>query len=143
MVNGEMVSGKNYVGLGLRFVALIIDGIIFGLLGYLIGAVTGGTSGAGFDLEGGPAFLYYLLSILYYVLMEAFMGGTVGKLALGMRVELEDGSPITIGASIIRNLLRIVDFLPFAYILGMIMISTSPLKQRLGDRVAKTVVIKK
>lgn len=143
MVNGEMVSGKNYVGLGLRFVALIIDGIIFGLLGYLIGAVTGGTSGAGFELEGGPAFLYYLLSFLYYILMEAFMGGTVGKLALGMRVELEDGSPITIGASIIRNLLRFVDFLPFAYILGMIMISTSPLKQRLGDRVAKTVVIKK
>jgi uncharacterized RDD family membrane protein YckC len=143
MVNGEMVSGKNYVGLGLRFVALIIDGIILGILGYLIGAVTGGTSGAGFELEGGPAFLYYLLSFLYYILMESFMGGTVGKLALGMRVELEDGSPITIGASIIRNLLRIVDFLPFAYILGMIMISTSPLKQRLGDRVAKTVVIKK
>lgn len=143
MVNGEMVSGKNYVGLGLRFVALIIDGIIFGMLGYLIGAVTGGTSGAGFELEGGPALLYYLLSFLYYILMEAFMGGTVGKLALGMRVELEDGSPITIGASIIRNLLRFVDFLPFAYILGMIMISTSPLKQRLGDRVAKTVVIKK
>lgn len=143
MVNGEMVSGKNYVGLGLRFVALIIDGIIFGMLGYLIGAVTGGTSGAGFELEGGPAFLYYLLSFLYYILMEAFMGGTVGKLALGMRVELEDGSPVTIGASIIRNLLRFVDFLPFAYILGMIMISTSPLKQRLGDRVAKTVVIKK
>jgi uncharacterized RDD family membrane protein YckC len=143
MVNGEMVSGKNYVGLGLRFVALIIDGIILGILGYLIGAVTGGTSGAGFQLEGGPAFLYYLLSFLYYILMEAFMGGTVGKMALGMRVELEDGSPITIGASIIRNLLRIVDFLPFAYILGMIMISTSPLKQRLGDRVAKTVVVKK
>ncbi|MDZ4133717.1 MAG: RDD family protein, partial [Dethiobacteria bacterium] len=101
------------------------------------------TSGAGFELEGGPALLYYLLSFLYYILMEAFMGGTVGKLALGMRVELEDGSPITIGASIIRNLLRFVDFLPFAYILGMIMISTSPLKQRLGDRVAKTVVIKK
>ena len=143
MVNGEMVSGKNYVGLGLRFVALIIDGIILGILGYLIGAVTGGTSGAGFQLEGGPAFLYYLLSFLYYILMEAFMGGTVGKLALGMRVELEDGMPVTIGASIIRNLLRIVDFLPFAYILGMIMISTSPLKQRLGDRLAKTVVIKK
>jgi len=34
MVNGEMVSGKSYVGLGLRFVALIIDGIIFGMLGY-------------------------------------------------------------------------------------------------------------
>lgn len=143
MVNGEMVSGKNYVGLGLRFVALVIDVIILGILGYLIGAVTGGTSGAGFQLEGGPAFLYYLLSFLYYVLMEAFMGGTVGKLALGMRVELEDGSPITIGASVIRNLLRFVDFLPFFYILGMIMISTSPLKQRLGDRLAKTVVIKK
>ncbi len=143
MVNGEMVSGRNYVGLGLRFVALIIDGFILGILGYLIAAVTGGTSGAGFQLEGGPAFLYYLLSFLYYILMEAFVGGTVGKLALGMRVELEDGSPITIGASVIRNLLRFVDFLPFAYILGMIMISTSPLKQRLGDRVAKTVVVKK
>lgn len=97
----------------------------------------------GFELEGGPALLYYLISYLYYILMEAYMGGTVGKLILGMRIELEDGSPVSIGASIIRNLLRIVDFLPFAYILGIIMISTSPLKQRLGERVAKTVVVKK
>jgi uncharacterized RDD family membrane protein YckC len=97
----------------------------------------------GFELEGGLALLYYLISYLYYILMEAYMGGTVGKLILGMRVELEDGSPVSIGASIIRNLLRIVDFLPFAYILGIIMISTSPLKQRLGEWVAKTVVVKK
>jgi uncharacterized RDD family membrane protein YckC len=143
MVNGEMVAGKSYVGIGLRFVAAIIDGIIFGIIGYLIGAVTGGSSAGGFQLEGGPAFLYYVVVFLYFVLTETYMGGTPGKLALGMRVELEDGSPMTIGASVIRNLLRIVDFLPFAYILGMIMISTSPLKQRLGDRVAKTVVVKK
>jgi uncharacterized RDD family membrane protein YckC len=70
------------------------------------------------------------------------LGGTLGKLALGMRVVMEDGSPVTLTASLIRNLLRIIDGL-FAYLLGAIFIWTSPAKQRLGDRLAKTFVVKK
>jgi len=46
------------------------------------------------------------------------------------------------GASFIRNILRIIDILPFIYIIGMILIARSDKKQRLGDRAAHTIVIK-
>jgi uncharacterized RDD family membrane protein YckC len=122
--------------------AVIIDGILLGILGYLIAAVTGGTTSSGFELQGAPAFIFFLLGFLYYWLLETYLGGTLGKLALGMRVVMEDGSPVTLTASLIRNLLRIIDGL-FAYLLGAIFIWTSPAKQRLGDRLAKTFVVKK
>ncbi len=73
--------------------------------------------------------------------MEATQGATLGKMALGLRVVRVDGAPISWSESVIRNLLRIVDCLVF-YILGAILIWTSPLKQRLGDKVAHTVVVK-
>ena len=61
-------------------------------------------------------------------------------MALGLKVVTEDGRPIEWGASIIRNLLRIIDGL-FVYLVGAILIWTSPMKQRLGDLLAGTVVI--
>ena len=144
MANGEAMVGKNYVGVGLRLVAIIIDMIILLILGYLIALVTGQTSAGGFQLTGAPAFVYFLLSFAYYILMEGYLGGTLGKLALGMRVVMEDGSPCTIGASVIRNLLRIIDGLPgiIPYLLGAIFVWSSPTRQRLGDRLAKTYVVK-
>jgi uncharacterized RDD family membrane protein YckC len=61
---------------------------------------------------------------------------------LGLRVVNEDGGSIDWQASIVRNLLRIVDGL-FIYLVGAILVWTSDKKQRLGDRLAKTIVIKK
>jgi uncharacterized RDD family membrane protein YckC len=142
MTNGELVNETNAVGVGLRFVAVLIDSIIFFILGYLIAALTGGTTAGGFTLEGAPFFIFTLICFLYYILMEAFMGGTPGKLVIGLRVRMEDGSPLSLGSSVIRNLLRIIDGL-FFYLVGAIFVWTSPSKQRLGDRLAKTVVVKK
>ncbi len=145
MTNGEVVGGKNVVSVGLRLVAIIIDMIILFILGYLIAMVSGQTTAGGFQLTGAPAFVYFILSFAYYILMEAYVGGTLGKLVLGLRVEMEDGSPCTIGASLIRNILRIIDALPgfIPYLLGAILVWTSPTRQRLGDRLAKTYVVKK
>jgi uncharacterized RDD family membrane protein YckC len=142
MVNGEEVAGNNYVGIGLRLVAVLVDGVILFIFGYLLAAVTGGTTAGGFYLEGAPFFIFTLISFLYYILLEAFLGGTLGKLVVGIRVRMEDGSPCTMGSSVIRNLLRIIDGL-FFYLIGAIFVWTSPIKQRLGDRLAKTVVVKK
>jgi len=74
--------------------------------------------------------------------LEATQGATLGKRILGLRVVKIDGSPIGWSESIIRNLLRIIDGL-FAYLVGAILIWTSPQRQRLGDRVAKTVVVRR
>ena len=144
MADENVMSGKNQVSVGLRFVAILIDGVIFFILGYLIALVTGQTTSGGYALSGGSAFFFYLLGFAYYIVMEAYVGGTVGKLALGMRVEMEDGSPCTISASVIRNLLRIVDALPgfIPYLVGAILVWNSPTRQRLGDRLAKTYVVK-
>ncbi len=145
MSNGEYIAVDNYASVGRRFVAIILDAIVFGFISYPIAAATGGLTSGGFEVTGVPAFLSFLLYFLYFVLMESFAGGTVGKLILGMKVRMVDGSPCTIGASLIRNLLRIVDALPgiAPYLLGAIFVWTSPTNQRLGDRLANTVVVRK
>ncbi len=131
-----------YVGVGLRFVAVIIDSIIFIILGWVLALFFGGASATGFQLNGGPAILLFVIGFAYFIVLEAVAGGTLGKLVIGIRVYTVDGQPISWGASIIRNLLRIVDGL-FFYLVGAILVWTSDKKQRLGDRAAKTVVAKK
>lgn len=86
-------------------------------------------------------FIYSFFILAYYVLMEWKIGGTIGKLLTGIRVIKTTGEPLDLKASLIRNILRIIDFLPLFYIAGVISIWTSEKKQRIGDRLAKTVVV--
>lgn len=83
----------------------------------------------------------FLIPFLYFILFEWLWNGqTIGKKALGIRVMMEDGTPITFPAALGRNLLRPADFLPVMYFAGIVTIFTNPRSQRLGDLVAKTVV---
>ena len=120
--------------MGPRFLALLIDGVIIGVVGGLLSLPFHNATGA---LGGSIG----ILTLLYFIVMEATRGATLGKMALGLRVVKTDGSPISWSESIIRNLLRIIDGL-FIYLVGAILVWTSPLRQRLGDRAAKTVVIR-
>jgi len=124
-----------YVGVGPRFLAVLIDSIIIGVVGAILGFIFRNSPG----LSGGVTGL---LALAYFIVLEATQGATLGKMALGLRVTRTDGAPISWTESIIRNLLRIIDGL-FVYLVGAILIWTSPLKQRLGDRVAKTVVVRR
>ena len=72
--------------------------------------------------------------------MEAYVGWTVGKRILGMRVVDGTGNKIGFSKSLLRNLLRLVDGIPALNILGIILIIASPEGQRFGDRIAKTFV---
>ena len=88
-----------------------------------------------------PICLVFLFIIFaYFILMEAYVGWTVGKRILGMRVVDGTGNKIGFSKALIRNLLRFVDGLPALNILGIILIAFSPRGQRFGDRVAKTFV---
>ena len=79
----------------------------------------------------------------YYLLFESLNGGrTPGKAAFGIRVISVDGSPLGFGAVAIRNLVRLVDFLPAFYAVGLIAIVTNKRNQRVGDLAAGTVVIR-
>jgi uncharacterized RDD family membrane protein YckC len=72
--------------------------------------------------------------------MEATTGQTLGKMAMKLKVVKKDGAKIDWQASIIRNLLRIIDGF-FFYLLGAIVIWVSKSKQRLGDMAANTIVV--
>jgi uncharacterized RDD family membrane protein YckC len=130
------------VGVGRRAVAIIIDMIVLGIVGWIIAKFTGGTTSDGFEVTGAPAFLLFLIAMAYYVVMEVQWGGTLGKMALGLKVVKESGEKLDWQASIIRNLLRIVDGF-FFYLVGAIIVWTSKKKQRLGDMVAHTLVVPK
>ena len=66
-------------------------------------------------------------------------------MALGIHVVKLDGSPMSWWQSIVRNRWRILDYIPgiIPDLLGALLIWTSPTKQRLGDRLAQTVVIRR
>src|SRR5207247_439306 len=81
--------------------------------------------------------------ILYYVLLEGLWGGrTVGKRALGIRVVMDTGRAVTVGAAVVRNLLRLIDFLfPLApFVPGVLLVLLTKSHKRLGDMAAGTIV---
>lgn len=84
----------------------------------------------------------FLLEWLYPVAFELGFGGrTLGKAALGLVVVMEDGTPVSASASLLRNLLRFADLLPMGYLVGLISMTVDPSFRRLGDLAAGTVVV--
>lgn len=130
-----------YVGVGWRAVAAIIDAGVLFAVAYLAAMFTGGLNDTGFEVQGGPAFLSFLIWFAYYIVMEALLGASLGKLLLGLRVVSEDGTAIGWPAAIVRNVLRVVDGFLF-YLVAALVAWGSPKRQRLGDRVAGTVVVR-
>jgi len=141
---GSSMGSMTYQGFAPRLVAQIVDGIILLILNYVIGASMAGATS--FDFYGAQAYPLlgagFLIFLLYFVILEGMWGATVGKMVMKIKVVREDGSPCGLGPAVIRNILRIIDILPFLYIIGLIFMSRSDKKQRLGDKIAKTVVIK-
>lgn len=135
----EAIDVQN-VSVGLRAVAAIVDTFILFVAGYGIALVTGGTAHGGFELSGGPFFIWLAVAIAYYTVMEARSGDTVGKKLVGLQVvRLDDGGAISMRESVVRTVLRLVDGL-FFYLVGAVLVWTSKKNQRLGDRLAGTVV---
>jgi len=133
-----------YAGVGLRFVAWIIDLVVLVALGYVIALATGNTTEGGFYLTGPLALLYFAAGFAYYIVLEAMIGATLGKLLTNLRVVKDDGAGLDWSSSVVRNVFRLVDALPLLipYLIGAILIWTSGKNQRLGDRVAGTVVVR-
>jgi uncharacterized RDD family membrane protein YckC len=83
-------------------------------------------------------FIEWLYSVPFEVLWN---GQTPGKRVVGLRVLQENGVPVGWGASVLRNLLRAVDFLPALYGFGLISMLADRRFRRLGDLAAGTVVV--
>jgi uncharacterized RDD family membrane protein YckC len=84
----------------------------------------------------------FALEWLYPVAFELTLtGATPGKRALGLRVVMDSGLPITPAASFLRNLLRAADFLPLGYALGIVAMLWRADFKRIGDMAAGTLVV--
>lgn len=86
--------------------------------------------------------IMFLLEWFYPVFFELYkQGATPGKRSLGIKVVNDDGTEVTLQSSLIRNLLRGIDFLPFLYGFGLITMLFNQDFKRLGDYAAGTIVI--
>jgi uncharacterized RDD family membrane protein YckC len=124
-----------------RSFAFLIDKVIqaIAISAMSIAAIPLGMGGI-----GGGFLLIFLFAVewLYPVLFELLMRGqTPGKKVLGIAVVNDDLSPVTLGTSLVRNLLRTIDFLPLLYLGAVITMLSNRRFQRLGDLAAGTLVI--
>lgn len=140
-----------------RVGAAIIDFIILSCLQIWISTIFGVVNPASsgdqylFDGDGlgstfagaaviNPVWLYFIVFIYFFV-QETLFGTTIGKLFLGLHVTGMRGERLTWLASLLRNVFRFIDMLPLLYIVGLFSGFMSPTFQRVGDRVAHTVVL--
>jgi uncharacterized RDD family membrane protein YckC len=90
---------------------------------------------------GEPAgpLLAFALSLSYFFVCESLTGQTLGKRVAGLRVVRLDGGPLNLAAVAARNLLLLVDA-AFLCTIGVLAVTFTPHRQRVGDLVAGTVV---
>jgi uncharacterized RDD family membrane protein YckC len=132
------------VDLIICYTAVVVVGFIV-IIGVSLGSAA--TMGGSVDQvsKAGIGVLLVLLFLAqwgYFTTLEALRGASPGKSALGLRVVTLEGRPIGFGASLLRNLLRAADALPFGYIAGVVSISLTSRFQRVGDLVAGTMVVR-
>jgi uncharacterized RDD family membrane protein YckC len=141
---------RAYAGVWIRFAALVTDIVVLSLVFFPVTRIVKGTwimSAADHHWNVGwfvsdPLCLVFLVSMfLYFVVLEGFAGGTIGKLLLRLRVVSLNGSRAGFVRALLRNVLRVVDSLPACGILGAVLIAATPDKVRFGDRVAGMRVI--
>lgn len=165
------LTGTEQEVIGRRIVATLADSVIvFGVL--YAGLVTFGGLGLEHRASLAPAviigfYLWYVFSVLgfapllvlhdysamwfgvgvglwavYGIVFEATLGATPGKLLAGIVVIAEDGERAGLWGVVVRNLLRAVDSIGF-YFVGFVALALSSRRQRLGDRLGNTAVVRR
>ncbi len=142
-------------GVGSRFVAVLLDSLILfaffvaEILAMVAISAAAATTGNGNALStAGKWFLAFVVFINfavawgYFALFEAYwQGQTPGKRVMKIRVIKDSGRQITLFEALARNLLRVVDYLPGFYLVGLITMLCNQRSQRLGDLAAGTMVV--
>jgi uncharacterized RDD family membrane protein YckC len=133
-------------GIGSRFLAQFVDVVIITVIQIVI-TIGAGALGGIFNSLRIFALLELILSFIliagYFLISEAAWNGqTLGKRSVRLRVVGDHGEPLTIGQAAIRNLVRIVDFLPAFYAIGIVTMFSNSRAKRLGDFAAGTLVVR-
>ena len=138
-------------GIGSRFIALLVDTLIWAaglvLLGFMFWAVQPAVEAfSALSYQWAFAIVTLVLFVLnwgYFTLFEAFWNGrTPGKKVAKIRVIQRSGRPIGFFESLARNLVRYIDQIPFFYAVGVITMFVTRQHQRLGDLAAGTLVVR-
>ncbi len=143
----HVVLRYDLAGAGNRGFAAVLDFLLAALIAFsafMLLEVARVLTRVDFFVLGGLTLILGLVVIWsYFILLEWLWNGqTFGKRIFRLRVINEDGSPAQFTAVLIRNLLRLVDFLPALYGVGVLVIVLSPKSQRLGDMAAGTYVVR-
>jgi len=138
-------------GLGSRFIAILVDYLIWGVVFLVVGLLAAVIVPA-LHLFGGVSpywaigivvLIVFLMQWGYFAVFEAFGNGrTPGKRVARIRVIHQSGRGINFVEALARNLVRFVDYLPSFYAVGVVAIFLSRRNQRLGDMVAGTLVVR-
>jgi uncharacterized RDD family membrane protein YckC len=143
-------------GVGSRFVAVLLDMLMIGaffvvevVVLVVIGAASLASPAAGKLGEAAGKWLVAFMIFInfaifwgYFALFEAYWHGqTPGKRAMKLRVIKDSGRQITLFEALARNLLRVVDWMPSLYLVGVITMLCTKRNQRLGDLAAGTMVV--
>ena len=142
--------GFELAGMGSRSAAVIVDMMILAIaVMVIVLLVTGIEFLTSSDWITSAVVTAVTLVIFgfqwgYFFLAEGFFDGrTLGKRALGLRVIGSGGTPLTLQAAALRNLLRFIDLQPFpSGAVGLGLVALHPRSQRLGDIVAGTIVVR-
>ena len=151
----NVVFGYRVAGIGSRFLAALIDSVLIVVLeavvnlALLLLVLNLFRSAISAEDNAALAWLLGLFGLIgfaflwgYYIFFELLWNGqSPGKRWQGLRVLRMDGTPITLSESIIRNLVRLVDFLPVYYGVGVVVMFINSQSRRLGDLAAGTVVV--
>ncbi len=138
-------------GIGSRFIAILVDTLILGAALIFLGIAAALILSA-LEAYGGKAatwgvgafiLIFFLIFWGYFALFEAFNNGrTPGKSVAKIRVIHQSGRGINFVEALARNLVRVIDYLPGFYGVGIVAMFLSRRSQRLGDMVAGTLVVR-
>jgi uncharacterized RDD family membrane protein YckC len=147
-----IATGHEYAGYWRRYGALMLDYLVIYIV-FLVGlfVVMVGAIGASFssDRSSGAGLLsllyfpvFFVMVILYFALMESSGAqGSLGKMAVGMKVVDMGGNRISFGKAILRQIGKIVSILIIG--IGFFMCGFTEKRQGLHDMIAGTLVVMK
>jgi uncharacterized RDD family membrane protein YckC len=146
-----MKNEIEYAGLGERFLALLVDTLLFCTCFFPVTRIVKGVWlmspndhnwVRGWFISDPLCLIFLAIMGLYFVCLEGWLGATLGEWVLGLRVIGIDGGRVGLWKGAKRNILRLVDGLPAFNLLGVILIQRSEERARFGDRIAGTRVIR-
>ena len=152
---GGVEVTRELAGLGGRSLGYIYDWhirVLISLAWFYLGilAITGSPDiDQAFNVKDFSELAYWTLlfpiiaiNVLYHPVLEIVMNGrTPGKRMAGVRIVSKDGTAASVGAILLRNVFRLIDSLPAAYGIGIIVVLRSKQHLRIGDMAAGTVLV--